>query len=110
MGEKMTRSGRFRALLVGAVSALGITHSVHAATLYSDNVVARNPLVYLKFDDTTGTVATDSSGNARNGIYDALDTLGQPSASAQLGTSFKTPALTEGANNNPVKINDAGAV
>lgn len=46
---------------------------------YRDEVLADGPLVYYKLDETSGSTASDSSGNARNATYGTGVTLGQPS-------------------------------
>ena len=53
---------------------------------YSSTVLSQNPLVYLKFDESTGTTAADSSGNGLNGLYvngPALDQTGYAGWSGQ---------------------------
>ena len=47
---------------------------------------------YWNFDEGSGTVAKDSSGNGNNGVYSGNVTLGQPGASAQTGRSISTAA------------------
>lgn len=47
-----------------------------AQTTYSDEVDADNPYLWWKLDETSGTQATDSSGNARHGTYVNTPTLG----------------------------------
>lgn len=44
---------------------------------YSDLVLADDPLVYYKLDETTGTTAIDSSGNGNDGTYTGGVTLNQ---------------------------------
>lgn len=43
---------------------------------YSSEVLADSPLVYYRLGEASGTVATDSSGNGRNGTYVSSPTLG----------------------------------
>lgn len=45
----------------------------------SDEILADSPYLYWKQDDPSGTVAADSSGNARVGTYVGAPTLTQPS-------------------------------
>lgn len=45
----------------------------------SDEILADSPYLYWKQDDLSGTVAADSSGNARVGTYVGAPTLAQPS-------------------------------
>ncbi len=48
-----------------------------ATTLLSNLVsAATNPVAHYRLDETTGTVATDSSGNGNNGVYVNGPTLG----------------------------------
>lgn len=49
------------------------------ASAYTTAVLADSPVVYLKLDETSGTTATDSSGNSHNGTYSAGITLGASS-------------------------------
>jgi hypothetical protein len=39
---------------------------------FSDAVLASNPTVFLTLNETSGTVAADSSGNGRDGTYDNI--------------------------------------
>lgn len=45
---------------------------------YDVEVMADTPLAYWKLDETSGTVMSDSSGNAYNGTYGPAVTLDQP--------------------------------
>lgn len=45
---------------------------------YASEVLADSPVLYLKLDETSGAVATDSSGNGRNGTHSGV-TLNQAS-------------------------------
>ncbi len=47
---------------------------------YPSTVLADKPLAYLRVDESTGTVAHDSSGNGDNGQYAGGFTLGVPGA------------------------------
>jgi hypothetical protein len=47
---------------------------------YPATVMADNPAAYWQLDETSGTVANDSSGNGSNGNYLAGVTLGSPGA------------------------------
>ena len=47
---------------------------------YSSAVLADQPLAYYQLDDTSGTTATDSSGNGLNATYVGGVQLGQPGA------------------------------
>lgn len=48
-----------------------------ATTTYTDEVLADSPWLYWKLDETSGTTATDSSGNGRSGTYTNSPTLNQ---------------------------------
>lgn len=43
---------------------------------YRSTVLADSPLVYWRLGETSGTTATDASGNARHGTYSGSPTLG----------------------------------
>jgi hypothetical protein len=77
---------------------------------YSEQVLRRNPVVYLKLNESSGTIAADSSGHAYDGAYDPTVSLNQSSASSQLGTSIKTPGSTTSNSAIPVKINNSNAI
>lgn len=53
---------------------------------YLSEVMADSPMLLWKLDETSGTTATDSSGNGRNGTYNGSPTLasagGYPDASS----------------------------
>jgi hypothetical protein len=70
----MTRN-RLTAMLAVAVGALGVPASAHAS--YADDVLADDPLTYLRLDETPGaTVAKDASPNHRDGVYVGTPALG----------------------------------
>ena len=46
---------------------------------YASEVLADSPIIYLKLDETSGTVAHDSSGNGHHFTYNAGATLGATS-------------------------------
>lgn len=54
---------------------------------YSDEVLADSPYLYWKLDETSGTTATDSSPNGRDGTYANGATLNQTSLIPTEGTS-----------------------
>ncbi len=53
-----------------------------ATAAYQDEVLADNPVAYYRFEETTGTTAADTSGNANDGTYNNGVTLGVSSAPA----------------------------
>lgn len=63
---------------------LGITSSQRPAKgvspqLYRDTILSLSPMGYWRLGETSGSTATDISGNNRNGTYLGSYTLGQPS-------------------------------
>ena len=48
---------------------------IAAARLYADEVLADAPQVFLQLDESSGTTASDTSGNSRNGTYEGTYTL-----------------------------------
>jgi hypothetical protein len=54
---------------------------------YANTVLRDTPVGYWKLDETSGTVAADSSGNSRNGTYSGTYTQGQPGLTGNSGTS-----------------------
>jgi len=66
-----------------------------AGITYAQEVMMDNPLAYWRFDETSGTVAVDSSGHGNDGTYVGDVTLGQPGAIANdPGTSVKFDGMT----------------
>jgi Concanavalin A-like lectin/glucanases superfamily len=58
-----------------------------AAKTYSATVLADHPAAYWRMDETTGTTMADASGNANQGRYVGIYTLGQAGAIAGDGTT-----------------------
>lgn len=58
---------------------------------YSSEVLADSPLVYLKFDETSGTSLADASGNSRAAT---LGGSGSTLATASLGTGIAGTSIT----------------
>lgn len=59
------------------MSMIGISsHSGSSQSPYATAVLANSPLAYYALAESSGTVLTDSSGNARNGTYSGSPTLG----------------------------------
>jgi hypothetical protein len=54
--------------------------SATSARTYSATVLADHPVAYWRMDETTGTTMADATGNANNGHYAGIYTLGQPGA------------------------------
>ena len=82
-------SNRFKvtkALLVSSLLALAFSAPFVQAD-YASEVLADSPLGYWQLDETSGSTATDSSGNGRHGTYLGGITLGTPSAVGGTGAS-----------------------
>ncbi|MCA9212980.1 MAG: hypothetical protein KDB27_07945 [Planctomycetales bacterium] len=71
-------------VFVGCV--LGWSVSVRAS--YESEVLADNPFVYYRFDETSGEAASDSSGNDRHAEYVDVE-YGETSVSDSLGTAIR---------------------
>src|SRR2546429_9124037 len=52
------------------------------AKTYSATVLADHPVAYWRMDETTGSTLAAASGNANQGRYVGIYTLGQPGALA----------------------------
>lgn len=61
---------------------------------YSDEVLADSPTVYLVMDETSGTVAADSSGAGRNATIGSTTSLGEPAVMPNGTSSFGIDATT----------------
>ncbi len=65
---------------------------------YADEVIADSPAAYWKLDETSGTTASDSSGNGNHGTYGSGVTLNQSplivSGKAIVATANSQPAVT----------------
>jgi hypothetical protein len=73
------------AAVLAAAAILPATPSL--AGPYEDAVLANNPYAYYRLDETSGTVAADSSGNSRNGAFVNAPTLGQSGPLTQPGNT-----------------------
>jgi hypothetical protein len=60
---------------------------------YEEEVLADTPWVYYQFNETSGDIAADSSGNGRDGEYVDVE-LGEPSAGAGLGTAIRLDGVS----------------
>lgn len=60
---------------LACLAMLGSAHGAFAA--YQDVVLAGNPIAYYRFEETTGTTASDSSGSGNDGTYMNGVTLGE---------------------------------
>ena len=54
--------------------------SATTSRTYSATVLADHPVAFWRMDETTGTTMADATGNANNGHYAGIYTLGQPGA------------------------------
>jgi len=88
-----------RVFLLGIAATAGLSSSLSAraaSTAYALAVTADSPYVYYRLGETSGTVATDASGNGRNGTYVnvASADLGKPGSKA----SGDTATMFNGSN------------
>ena len=60
-----------------AASYFAVAPSGGGSSQYAVQVLADNPLALYQFDETSGTVMADSSGNGRDGTYVNSPSLGQ---------------------------------
>ncbi len=65
-------------LLAAVFAATGV-----AASPYQDAVLADGPLLYYQFEESGGTTAADSSGNANDGVFANPGSLGFKGTSAE---------------------------
>ena len=77
-----------RAAALAAACIFILPASAEAAG-YADDVLADNPLTYLRLGETTGTVAQDASPNDRDGTYAGDVTLGAAGPFAEAGTAVR---------------------
>lgn len=86
--------------------SIGILASAHvpfsAATGYAAEVLADSPLVYLRLGESSGTTASDSSGNGRDGTYYGIPTLGSSGA-----VSGGDTAVSLDGTNDAITLGDA---
>lgn len=55
----------------GITASQGVgTGSGSSNSMYANAVLADSPILFLQFDEMSGTLAADSSGNGRDGTYD----------------------------------------
>lgn len=55
----------------------GGSQPIGGTSHYSDEILADGPVAYYKLNETSGTVAADSSGNGRHGTYGTAVALNQ---------------------------------
>jgi hypothetical protein len=76
----VTAAGAIPATTRNALLTVSVTNYY-----YADSVLADHPVVYYRFEEGDGaTVAVDSSGEGKNGVYTNVS-LGNPGAAAALG-------------------------
>ena len=72
-----------------------------AAKTYTATVLADHPVAYWRMDETTGSTMADTSGNANNGHYVGIYTLGQPGALAGGAVAFDGQSGAASVMNSP---------
>lgn len=78
-------------------ASLGLALDAHAQSTYADVVLADSPVAYYRFEETSGTVAADSSGNGNAGEYRNTPTLGQAGAE-RLGRAVRFDGIDDFVN------------
>ncbi len=63
-------------VLAGLAGLLLPSTTFAAESRYAKEVLADSPLVYYRLDETTGSIAFDSSGHGQNGAYESSTVLG----------------------------------
>src|SRR2546429_3033448 len=71
------------------------------AKTYSATVLADHPVAYWRMDETTGSTMADASGNANQGRYVGIYTLGQPGALAGGAVAFDGQSGAASVMNSP---------
>ncbi|MCA9137073.1 MAG: cadherin domain-containing protein [Planctomycetales bacterium] len=67
---------------------------------YSANVMADDPTVYLKFEETSGTTAVDSTGNGHSGLYSGGPSLNVSGVAERTGTAMGLDGINDKATVN----------
>lgn len=86
-----------------SLSVVASHYVASVAIAYSTEVLADSPLTYMKFDETSGTTAADSSGSSHPGTIAGTPTLNQATVmpagtgSYQLNTTAKRVVVANGA-------------
>lgn len=75
-------------VLLGMLLSVGIVQPLAANPVYSNDVLADNPLAYWRLNDTSGLTADDSSPNASDGTYGASAVLHQAGPIVADATSY----------------------
>ncbi len=80
----------------GGVSAEGGAADAHdgGPASYPELVLADRPLGYWKLDETTGTIAHDSSGNGHDGVVDGAVSWNAPRAVSGSAATFSGGTMT----------------
>ena len=76
------------------VVPLALGCEARAQSSYADVVLADNPIAYYRFEEASGTVAADSSGNGNAGEYRNAPALAQPGA-ARLGRAVRFDGIDD---------------
>src|SRR6195256_5603493 len=75
--------------------------STAAAKTYSATVLADHPVAYWRMDDAAGSTMADASGNANNGRYVGIYSLGQTGAIAGGAVAFDGQSGAASVMNSP---------
>ena len=79
--------GTGRSVVVVACVGAMLTAGIAVAGPYDATVMADSPFLYYRFEEGGGGTAIDTAGGDDNGTYLGGVTLGQPSVTAELGSS-----------------------
>jgi RHS repeat-associated protein len=88
------------AVILGGLIPVIAVKPLHAlaTSAYETDVLGDSPSIYYRLGDSSGTTATDSSGNSYNGTYGGSTTLGVSGAI----TSDGDTAVSQGSTGTPV--------
>ena len=79
----------------------GTTGSTSVSKTYSATVLADHPVAYWRMDDAAGSTMADASGNANNGRYVGIYSLGQTGAIAGGAVAFDGQSGAASVMNSP---------
>lgn len=108
----MVRDHHYRSILAAGIAAaavMAMSGTAEAAPAsYQAAVLADNPYVYYRLGESTGTVATDASGNGRHGTFLNSPTLG----ATGFGAGSDSAVLFDGTDNQVLaaSINSFGSL
>jgi hypothetical protein len=78
--QTYTRRALFEVIGMTSIGVSFAGRALANSSTYSVRVLAKRPAGYWRFEEQSGTIAADASGQAHNGVYRGAVTLGQPGA------------------------------